>query len=994
MAQFGLWITGTLLGTLCGSTTFDQIPYGIGHWESHLGNHRARLHVSESVDAVQVHIPWRRRDAVPEQKQILVFDATTSERVNNVVRVVIQREYGILAFQPKTLPGEYHVYYMPHDVSGWAHMPTVTYPEPSSQFDADWLARNQLAADDLLGKRWQHLPQAQVLEFQARTEFHRFDPMEVIATREEVSALRTAHPGHPFLLFPEDREHPIRMKSDLPLRWVQTGPSNEFEGTACRSEFYAFQVGVYAVAEEIELVDASFSDLSNGEGAVISSDAFRCINLAGTDWLGRPFTKRVRVEPGTVAPLWFGIQIPQTAQAGDYHGRVIIHPRGAKPTTVQLKLSVSTEVVDDQGDNDLWRQARLRWLNSTIGIDDDVVPPYTPLEVNGSAVGCLNREVQFAETGLPESIRSNGVQILSAPMQMVVETPDGPATWTDAAAEITRHAPGTVVWDASSANDKLEMQCRAKMEFDGYLNLRIKLKAIQATDLGDIRLEIPLKRDIAKYMMGLGRKGGIRPQEWNWVWDENLANNAVWLGDVDAGLHCKLKGAEDTWDLYNLKSSGVPESWGNDAKGGCTVTEEGDAVVFRAYSGARSIAAGETLEFRFGLLITPVKPLDPDHWNQRYYHAHVPVDTAVENGANIINIHHGNELNPNINYPFVARDKLHAYIREAHEKGVKIKLYYTVRELSNYVAEMWALRSLGHEIFTPGAGGGDSWLQEHLVDDYAPAWHHPLSPDVVDASIATTGLSRWHNYYLEGLRWLLRNVQLDGLYLDGIGYDREIMKRVRKVMERERPGSLIDFHSGNNFHPQYGLANCANQYMEHFPYIDSLWFGEGFDYNESPDYWLVEISGIPFGLFGEMLQDNGNPWRGMIYGMSARYYSGADPKHLWRFWDEFGIQDSEIIGYWNPACPVRTDVSDVLATVYRKTDKVLISIASWSPEPANCRLLIDWKALGLHPEGVTCSAPEIEGFQSEASFGPSDTIPVEPGKGWLIVLNTEPEGKR
>ena len=80
--------------------------------------------------------------------------------------------------------------------------------------------------------------------------------------------------------------------------------------------------------------------------------------------------------------------------------------------------------------------------------------------------------------------------------------------------------------------------------------------------------------------------------------------------------------------------------------------------------------------------------------------------------------------------------------------------------------------------------------------------------------------------------------------------------------------------------------------MEHFPYINSLWFGESYDYNESPDYWLVEVSGIPFGLFGEMLEGNGNPWRGMVYGMTARYYQGADPKHIWKVWDEFGIQDA------------------------------------------------------------------------------------------------------
>ena len=82
----------------------------------------------------------------------------------------------------------------------------------------------------------------------------------------------------------------------------------------------------------------------------------------------------------------------------------------------------------------------------------------------------------------------------------------------------------------------------------------------------------------------------------------------------------------------------------------------------------------------------------------------------------------------------------------------------------------------------------------------------------------------------------------------------------------------------------------ANKYMEHFPYINSLWFGEGYDYNESPDYWLVEISGIPFGLYGEMLEGGGNPWRGMVYGMTNRLGWGGDPRPIWKFWDDFGIQ--------------------------------------------------------------------------------------------------------
>ena len=62
-----------------------------------------------------------------------------------------------------------------------------------------------------------------------------------------------------------------------------------------------------------------------------------------------------------------------------------------------------------------------------------------------------------------------------------------------------------------------------------------------------------------------------------------------------------------------------------------------------------------------------------------------------------------------------------AYIDEAHSKGMKVKIYYTVRELSNRALEIFALRSLGDEILSYGPGGGFSWLQEHLVSDYIAA---------------------------------------------------------------------------------------------------------------------------------------------------------------------------------------------------------------------------------------------------------------------------------
>ena len=73
---------------------------------------------------------------------------------------------------------------------------------------------------------------------------------------------------------------------------------------------------------------------------------------------------------------------------------------------------------------------------------------------------------------------------------------------------------------------------------------------------------------------------------------------------------------------------------------------------------------------------------------------------------------------------------------------------------------MFALKSLGDEIFNDGEGGGHSWLQEHFKSNYHSAWH---ATSVNDAAILNKGNSRWTNYYIEGINWLAKNQEIDGL---------------------------------------------------------------------------------------------------------------------------------------------------------------------------------------------------------------------------------------
>jgi hypothetical protein len=123
-----------------------------------------------------------------------------------------------------------------------------------------------------------------------------------------------------------------------------------------------------------------------------------------------------------------------------------------------------------------------------------------------------------------------------------------------------------------------------------------------------------------------------------------------------------------------------------------------------------------------------------------------------------------------------------------------------------------------------------------------------------------------------------------------------------------------------------------------------------------------------------------------VFGMTGRLPWAGNPRPMWKAWDQIGLAGSRMIGFWVPANPVKTGREDVLATAFVREGRTAVALASWAKEPVDVRLAIDWKALGLDPSRVRIIAPGIEGFQEARAFGADEAIPVQPGKGWLLVL--------
>ena len=629
--------------------------YSGGHPETLIshGDVRARVCVrvaDGTAAAVRVELPWRRRDYNASQKEFIVRHATSGKEVTHKGTLANHsRLLGSIVFAPESGAGEYHIYFMPNNCTcmmGYCGPSVKTvYPlmrgAPPPEVER-WVAQHTAPGTGALAT-------AEFVAMQPRTAFDNFTVMELVATPAEVAHAAGAAE---FLLVPGDRMQPLRLTNssngDFPIGWLdaalaaRTAPP-VLSGRAQPGEWYALQVGVWAIAVPVEVLSVAVT------GDAELSTNFSCVSLGGNDYDGQAFTKQWYLPAGRLSALWMGVHVPPTTAKTQLEGTVVVSLRAGtkvQDVSIPLSLAVSGPAIVNSGDDEPAKLSRLRWLDSRIGISDSVPSPYTPVETTSwhvnNTLTVLGRAITIGPSGLPSRVAASRV------IGSDIFTIGGGWKFSGVGPTLCNQSQSSVSWVAAGSGPSgVSLSVQGTLSFEGYIDISLTLSSTAAVTLPGFSVDAVVR---APYLAGLGRPGrklGAAPWPLAHVPPSgpapsgcdinsslplryNLTGAAapmVWVGDVDGGMRIKYKGPGAQWDAPTYTAV---STWSNGGSGVITVSNSSDIspssavdlVRISASPGPLKLAAGSPTSFHLDLCITPFKERNAvlkSHFQSRYF---------------------------------------------------------------------------------------------------------------------------------------------------------------------------------------------------------------------------------------------------------------------------------------------------------------------------------------------------------------------------------------
>ncbi|MGC9318786.1 MAG: glycoside hydrolase domain-containing protein [Armatimonadota bacterium] len=607
------------------------------------------------------------------------------------------------------------------------------------------------------------------------------------------------------------------------------------------------------------------------------------------------------------------------------------------------------------------------WLGADIGLSRQVPAPFEPLraEQGADAVEVLpwNRRMVFDTRPFISGIENGGEQVLARPMALQVETAAGRVDFACDPPRIEESADDRVVLGREADGGALRLREDWMIEYDGFARVDWTLRAGEAVELQSMTLEIPLRPEHAAFKHTWpGRLHGSL--------GEPVAmpfRPVVVLCDEDRAL-CWTAESDQNWlvEHHERAMEIIPG-------------EEETLLRLNIIGRPVALAGGETLDYSFGLIATPVRPMTRTMWEMRiqrqqpYAHEYEWIDQEIDGKPAL---QHFAELGArglviwrwwnafSHALPVGHEERFPELVEAMHRHGLQVDPYAIGFLFSTRAPEF---AYFAHDMLIEPRG---EWFIDRLPGlenqmTYRACRRGPWQ----DWAVAMTAecMDRYHTegVYLDGTShpFPCRNE------LHGCGFTRRdgtvgstypvfacrlLMKRLYSVVTARRPDGLVDAHTSGCYNLP-ALAFATDYWNgEHLPRSDHV-------LDAVPlDVFRAEFMGRNLGIPADFLYYRLGGYRrclglSMLHDVPTRAENLADLELLsevWRVREEFGCDgpgaEAQFVGYWELGGLASAEPEGAYVSLWRHSDNGLLALFdNLGREDTTVEVAFDLDALGI-----------------------------------------------
>ncbi|MDP6504087.1 MAG: DUF6067 family protein, partial [Planctomycetota bacterium] len=141
------------------------------------------------------------------------------------------------------------------------------------------------------------------------------------------------------------------------------------------------------------------------------------------------------------------------------------------------------------------------WLANTLGKSPDVIEPWTPVKVEQGTASCWGRRIVWDGRVLPGQIKSQGSDLLAAPMRIVATVAGKETLTTEESFAFVEENPQRTSFEGKARLGTMEVRVKGWMEFDGMIWMTVSVSGPDGARIDRLALEIPMRKKAATLMI-------------------------------------------------------------------------------------------------------------------------------------------------------------------------------------------------------------------------------------------------------------------------------------------------------------------------------------------------------------------------------------------------------------------------------------------------------------------------------------------------------------